>query len=352
MNLNLDISAVTRFFRGILNEFREKKLWPIAAVLLAGIVAVPVLLTSSSNAPAQSQTPAPVPPPPTGTTLPALSVQSTPSRSNLSGPARNPFGSASGASTGGSSTSTPNLADVAGVATLAHNAVNALTGSNSSSGGSSVGSSSSSNTSTTSSSTTSSSTSSSSTSSSNSSSSSTPPSITGNSKPKPAPSGLKSTQAYQVSLSVTDGNGVDAVDSLKRLSGIPSDAHPLLTELGVEQGGSHVLFVVQPGTVVAGPGSCTPGPLDCEILSLGQDQTEAVGNRVGTIGSSEQTLFAVTGVTAADYPSSAAAAKARREVSSAGQALLNNSTLPALSLFQYEPSLGYVVDLRNLTVGG
>jgi hypothetical protein len=38
--------------------------------------------------------------------------------------------------------------------------------------------------------------------------------------------------------------------------------------------------------------------------------------------------------------------------SAAGRRLLSTSTLSALSLFQYEPSLGAVVDLRNLTVGG
>jgi hypothetical protein len=32
--------------------------------------------------------------------------------------------------------------------------------------------------------------------------------------------------------------------------------------------------------------------------------------------------------------------------------VLSKSNLSALSLFQYEPNLGAVVDLRNLVVGG
>jgi hypothetical protein len=62
--------------------------------------------------------------------------------------------------------------------------------------------------------------------------------------------------------------------------------------------------------------------------------------------------FAVTAITADHYPSAAAAAKARRKVSAAGSHLLSQSTLSALSLFRYEPSLGAVVDLRDLTIGG
>jgi hypothetical protein len=125
----------------------------------------------------------------------------------------------------------------------------------------------------------------------------------------------------------------------------------MLVELGVLKGGHRVMFAVQPGTVVSGPGICTPGPIDCEILSLAQDQTEGLASQLGT-GLAAGPLFAVTAITADDHASEAAADKARRVESAAGRALLNNSTLDALSLFHYEPSLGTVVDLRNLTIGG
>lgn len=153
-------------------------------------------------------------------------------------------------------------------------------------------------------------------------------------------------------MAITNSSGgIDTVDPLTRLSLIPSNQQPLLIELGVEQGGKHVLFAVQPGTVVSGPGTCTPGPIDCEVLSLGQDQTEQLSVQQGSVGTSQVALFAITGVTATDYPSAVAADRARRAESAAGRALLNKSTLPSLSLFQFEPNLGAVVDMRNLTVG-
>jgi hypothetical protein len=63
-------------------------------------------------------------------------------------------------------------------------------------------------------------------------------------------------------------------------------------------------------------------------------------------------LFSVNSITAAEHPSVAAANQARRTANEAGRQLIANSPLGAGSLFQYDPSVGAVVDLRNLTVGG
>ncbi len=150
-----------------------------------------------------------------------------------------------------------------------------------------------------------------------------------------------------MAVSITNSRGgVDVIDPLVRLSPLPSASSPLVVELGVLQGGNRVLFAVQPGTTVSGPGSCTPGPIDCEVLSLGQDQVENVSSGLASAS------FAVTAVTAEQHPSAAAANAARRAVSEAGRELMANSPLSALGLFEYQPQVGAVVDLRNLTVGG
>ena len=57
-------------------------------------------------------------------------------------------------------------------------------------------------------------------------------------------------------------------------------------------------------------------------------------------------------ISAANHPSAAAADQARRTASQDGRQLLAGSPLSTGSLFQYDPSVGAVVDLRNLTVGG
>ncbi len=49
MNFDLDFSVVSRFFRGMVGELRQKKLWPVAALLVVALVAVPVLLSKSAS---------------------------------------------------------------------------------------------------------------------------------------------------------------------------------------------------------------------------------------------------------------------------------------------------------------
>jgi hypothetical protein len=174
--------------------------------------------------------------------------------------------------------------------------------------------------------------------------------------PKPAPQpihvGLTSTQSYGVALALTTtAGGLNTIDPLERLSVLPSEQQPLLVYLGVLKGGREALFVVQPGTVVSGPGTCAPGPTDCEILSLGQEQVESLAVRAGS-GTASVALFAVTAIKVDEYSSVAVANRARRETSAAGSALLAASTLPALPLFEYQPDVGAVVDLRNLEAGG
>lgn len=344
MNLNVpDLSAVSRFFGGLLSDLRQKKLWPVAALLLVALVAVPVLLSKSSHPAPVAQAPVPAPPPSAATSLPALSVESTQPHSNLNGPAHNPFGAAgTNPSTSSGSPTSSVVSTATATASNAASTVSGGAGPNGSTGSSSSSSSSTSTQSTASAPATT-----------GTSTSSNPPSITPNAKPKQAPSGLTKTQAYDVSLAMTNGDGgVGTTDPLERLSLIPSEHQPLLVELGVAQGGKRVLFAVQPGAVVSGPGSCVPGPIDCEILSLGQDETEQLAQRTGTVGPSTVALFAVTGISATSYPSAAAADNARRTASASGRALLDKSTSSALSLFQYDPSLGSVVDLSNLKVEG
>jgi hypothetical protein len=330
MKLDFDISAVSRFFRGILGDLGHKRLWPIAAVLLAAIVAVPFVLKSSSSPARVAQAPVPVAPPAPATTFPALNVQSTAVHSRISGRAHDPF---RGAGSVQSSTSSASAAASPGTVSTATAPVSSSGGTSAASSGATTGSSSPAVVPTTS-------------------VAPATPAITPAAKPKPAPTGLTSTQSYDVGLSITNSaGGVDSIDPLKRLSVIPSAQQPLVIELGAAQGGKRVLFAVQPGTVVTGPGSCTPGPVDCEILSLKPGQTESVASHSAT-GVSPVALFSVAKIKAVNHSSVRAANKARETASAVGRVLLSRSGLSALSLFRYEPSLGAVADLRNLSVLG
>lgn len=321
------------FLSNMIKELRERKLWPIAIVLVVALVAVPLLL--SKKAPTNLVTqPTGGLPYSTGTALPAISVQTKQSDSKLAGRGRNPFTPQHVASTTTSTattTASPSTPVTSG-AGASTGSTGASTGSGSASSGSSSGTPAATSPSTTPTPTT------------------TP--IPPTKPAPPAPNGLTAKQSYLISLAITtSGGGLNTIDPLERLSVLPSPRQPLLVELGVLQSAKRVLFAVEPGAAVSGPGTCTPGPIDCEILSLAPGQTEGVSKQTPT-GSTPVALFSVNSISAADHPTVAAANAARRTASDAGRKLLATTALSAVSLFQYDPSVGAVVDLRNLTVGG
>ncbi|MEA2159116.1 MAG: hypothetical protein QOD66_1496 [Solirubrobacteraceae bacterium] len=319
------------FFDSILRDLRERKLWPVALAMVVALVAVPVLLSKSGRA----ATPPPVSPPlaattSPGTAVPAVSVRTVPLHSRLRGHARDPFAqpkqktvAARKVATTPQATTKPTTTSTTGTTTTSQGTTTTGATSPSGTGGSGSGTG----------------------------SAPTTPAFP-TAPRKPAPTGLSATQSYHVTLAMTNSaGGLDTSDPLERLSILPNDQEPLLVELGVLKGGHRVLFAAEPQTIVSGPGKCTPGPVDCEILSLAPGQIEQLSTSSPT-GTVAVAKFAVTEIKADGHPTVAAADRARRSESAAGRRLLSQSSLSALSLFAYRPSLGAVVDLRNLSVGG
>lgn len=305
----------------LLTDLRDRKLWPLPILLVAALVAVPLLL-SKSPAPS-SQAPSVALPVAQAHTGPTVSVDANSSQAQLSGHGRDPFVQQKlpGAKTTSTTTSTTPSGGTS--PTGSSNNGSSTTVSGGSTGTNVV----------------------------------SPvlpvnPSQPGHSSSPPAstPQGLTADEAYHVSLSITTpAGGLDTVDPLKRDSELPSSSQPRLIEVGVMQDGKHVLFAVQPGAVVGGPGTCTPGPVDCEVLSLAPGQTESVTQAGST---QPATLFQVTEISVDHYATAAQASKARAVVDAAGRRTLAGSTSSTLALFQYDPALDAVVDQRNLTVGG
>jgi hypothetical protein len=326
--------------KALITDLRQRRLWPVALALVLALVAIPVLLSKKASSTPVAQLPATGAPTSLSTGGPAVTVQGTPDQTHLKGKGRDPF-TPQTSTAKPATTTTPTTTPTGGTGSTGSTAgstVGGTTGSTGSTGtGGSTGSGSSGVT-------------------------PLPPTPSPGPTPvtippapghsHPAPAGLKADQTYRVTLAITNSKGgLDKIDPLERLTVLPSKSDPLLIELGVLKGGNRVLFAVQPGTVVHGPGTCTPGAIDCEVLSLGTNQVEAVSVQTPT-GVSPVAQFAVTAIGTDNHGSRAAADKARRQASDTGRRLLSQSTLKALSLFEYDPSIGAVLDLRNLTVGG
>jgi hypothetical protein len=296
----------------------SNKLWPIAAVLALAVVVVPMMLSNggSPTTPVAQIPPSPAIPSVSG--IPAVSVDDTAvSHAKLNGPSHNPFKQLKGG--GGSSSKGSGSTKTEPTPSQTSSGSSSKSGSTGSTGGNGTG---------------------------------TPTITVTTPTPPPPPDKLTPTQTYDVAISITGNSGNEnTINSLERLSALPSDNNPLLVELGVLEGGKRVLFALQPGTVVRGGGQCVPGPVDCEILSLARGQVEKLEAQTQD-GVEPQALFAVTAITMQDHGTAANADAARRVESSYGRKLLQQSPGTALSLFPYKASLGAIVDQRNLSVGG
>jgi hypothetical protein len=311
------------FFQPLINDLREKRLWPVVVVLIGALVAVPVLLAKPAPKPQPAiaagggvTTTSPV------NGLPVVELASTPQFSHLPGPGRDPFTQQTTTTT---TSQTSSVSSSSGGATSTTGSHGSSSGTGSGAGGGGTGPTSSTTTTT---------------------------QTTTSQTTAPVPPGLTSRESYAVALAFTtpDG-GLNTIDPVQRLSPLPSTKQPLLLELGVLEGGSQVLFVVMPGTILSGPAKCLPGKVDCQLISLAPNQIESLYT-TGTSGAIHVSDFAVTSIRPVSHKSVAEANKARRQVSTAGQKLLRGLKYDALSLFPYEPGVGAIVDQRNLTAGG
>ena len=232
------MSAITNMWRQLV----QRRLWPVAILLIAALAAVPLALAKDPEPPA----PAPAPPASatdsgeTALATDAIVAKATSAdrakRRKVLGTAKNPFGLPPKEDAG--SAAAPN-SDGAVVAKTDTSDAGSQPGSGSG-GDSSSGS------------------------------PSTPSTPSAPATPAPEPK----TYALQ-ELTVRFGTA-DSMDrkSLKRLQPLPSAALPVLIYMGVLKDGKTAVFLVDQGVTPVGDGECKPTPEDCETIRLRAGETE------------------------------------------------------------------------------
>ena len=299
------ISAV----QNLVSELREKRLWPVAAALIVALIAVPLILNSSSKPAAVAQVPAipstgvPVP------ALPAVNVTTTPSNARLTGAERNPFTQQVKASSGTGST-----------AGSSSSAAKSSGGGSSSGNGSSSGSGSSTSSSKTSTSTT---------------TTSTVTPVT------------QTTKYFYFDVNVVFdhvGSVPRTIHNLARLSPLPNATDPLVVFLGIENDAKTAVFLLSQTVDPTGQGKCLPSRADCQLLYMKAGQAELF--KVLRPSGMQEFTLSLTGVDKVWTTSSTAAKLAHARESSAGRQILSRSLRRAPGL----QALGYSNDTVVLVV--
>jgi hypothetical protein len=273
------------FLRDLRSDLVEKRLWPLALLLVAALVAVPLVLAKSPQARTGSAPAAPVAPTSPSSPIagvPAVSVVTTPtSGAPLLGHAKDPFQQQH----------------------LAPKPKTASTGTTSPSGAGGTGS---------------------------------------------APGGATPPKAKKVyvvaSVNVLFGKAggtLRKIDDVPRLTPLPSAADPVLIFLGVRGDLKTAVFMVSSDLHVHGAGRCTPSRSECDAIELKADDV-ALLDVTGANGKVTEYELALVKIALQRTASKAKAQAAYARASRAGARLLHRraATSAVASALRYSPWAG------------
>jgi hypothetical protein len=319
------MSILTSFLRNLVRDLVERRLWPVALVLVAALVAVPVVL--GRGGPQEAPAPLPTPAAPaTGagtagggmTARAAIAIdESAPVRRTRDGKLRNPFTSpAAPKPAATSSTDAPSTAPSPG---------GASTGAPTSGGQSTP--------------------------------SPTPPSSgsgsdTPTTTPKPAskPKADDASDTYHVSLRFGETGRQETLRDIARLTPLPSVENPFFGYLGVLEDGETAVFLVSSDAVPTGDGTCRPSAARCETIELKAGDTEFF-DHTGPDGVVTQYQMDLLSVRKTEVQAIAKAAMAYERHSNAGAELLRDAAVRGAAAgarsYRYVPERGVLVRAKR-----
>jgi hypothetical protein len=232
------------FLDSVWQDLREKRLWPVAALLVIALVAIPVLLIKPAKEPGPAQAAAPA-----KHKVPALTPISDAARAGEGSglgvfDKTDPFVPpksvlAASSDTSATAGSTVSTSSSAGAST-------AGTGSSSESESSGGGS------------------------------TTTTPGDGGTTGGGDTGGGGTTTvkYTYVVDATFTRDGHTRHVEGMKRLEMLPSESSPLLLFLGVDSGADNAVFLVDSSLDASGEGQCSPSDSECGVMSLGAGSVE------------------------------------------------------------------------------
>ncbi|MEA2292807.1 MAG: hypothetical protein QOE86_446 [Solirubrobacteraceae bacterium] len=259
----------------------ERRLWPVALLLVAALAAVPFLLAKSSSSQAVPGPTASTASTAQGATEPIVSVAQADVREKerkVLGSAKNPFRPAIKAQKVKAATST-----VTTTITTPTPSGTSVTGGSLGGTPTQVGS--------------------------------TP--VPGGTTTTPSPT----FELYSLVVNFGETTSDPVVKNLKRLKGLPGGSSPKLVYLGLLKDHKTAVFLVDAAAQVQGDGVCEPSPVDCQTLRMKAGDTVFVTvNQAG--GSPKQYELDLVKVITSKTHSTAVATKARASVAKGGRTVL------------------------------
>lgn len=270
--------------RNVLNELVERRLWPVALLLVAALVAVPVLLAKSPPSPPAADEAAPAAvaaaasaaAPPGGEAVVSVAQGDEPD-APLRGHAKNPFRQQHVQREPGEGTSTATSAASTGAG--GGSSEPAPSGGTGGSGG--------------------------------------------GAQPQPQPQPTFTYASVDVRFGRA-GQHLKTIRDVPRLTPLPNASHPIVVFLGTRRDRETAVFLVSTDVHVQGLGQCVPSRQDCEAIELREGET-ALLDFTEPSGDVEQYELDLDSVTLHTTTSEAVAQRAYARTSRVGRLLLGGS---------------------------
>ena len=131
--------------------------------------------------------------------------------------------------------------------------------------------------------------------------------------------------------------------SVKRLTALPAMANPVLVYLGLKNDQKTAVFLVDASTLVVGDGKCVPSPTNCQNLELKKGQTAFVDTLDAEGNSTAQYQLDYVKVLKKTTTDAKAAKAARRAVARGGRDALR-ANISRVNGWDYDPETGVLVE--------
>jgi hypothetical protein len=151
----------------------------------------------------------------------------------------------------------------------------------------------------------------------------------------PTPAPTYPLYSIKVNFGRTDAEATSS-QTVKRLGVLPSVETPVLVYRGVEDGGKVAVFELTGDVIAQGDGVCDPSPTDCQILKLKVGDTEFLDITGTGEDTDAQYELDLTAIRTKTTKSSSDLAKA----STAGRALLGALGAKSTARYAYDPKTG------------
>jgi len=329
------------FVRSLVRDLVERRLWPVALLLVAGLVAVPVVLGGGSDPAAPAVAPPVATPAQTDGSAALAEVtldEGVPADRDRAGKVRNPFRAPKSSSAAAQTAGAPTPPASAGSTGSTPTGLSSDFGSTGSgptgSGSTGAGSTGSTGGSTT----------------------------IPETQPKPKTTTTKQPKAddaqdtYHVNLNFgVNGAEPKAIKDVARLSPLPSLTDPFFVFLGVIETKAHqkrAVFLVSSDATPNGEGACHPTKSDCESVELAVGQT-AFFDYAAPDGTATQYQLEVTKIRKTEVRSEAEARTAVARHSIAGAELLRDAATRNVRFaagaraYRFVPALGMLVRAKR-----